>query len=290
MSSHPGSSHSISYAANAQASDISNPQGSTAPYQALPPGVHHSGHGFHGHGDDAASFHHHPSFLGAVVASGDPQYHAAAAAAAAATTLSHDSVFDIAVNQQPLDLEVVVPRYPLQGTDYIHAQSDSGGGFHPQTLTGVGQLPPHAGSQELPMRYQQAAAAADPPVSSSAEESNDGQRPKRVGAPKPRDAGPEPGSKKRSLDEAGGADEAAEGKKRARGRPRLNPKDQTATEVCHRFFSCSSHYQSLRAKDHVSMPALKPLRYAVAHVSPDYHPYSPAPLPPQTRIPEEEPV
>ena len=31
------------------------------------------------------------------------------------------------------------------------------------------------------------------------------------------------------------------------------------------------------------MPALKPLRYAVAHVSPDCHPYSP-------RIPEEEPV
>ena len=216
MSSHPGSSHSTSYAANAQPSEISNPQGST-PFQALPLGVHHSGHSFHGHGGDDAF---HPSFLGAV-ASGGPQYHAAT---------SHNSVFDLSVVNQPLNLEIA-PRYPLQGDDYIHSQSSSGG-FDQQTLTGVGQLP-HAGPQEIPMRYQR--AAADPPMPSSAEENSDTPRPKRV-VSKPRDTGPEPASKKRSLDESAGGDETAEGKKRARGRPRLNPKDQTATEVCQTFF------------------------------------------------------
>lgn len=39
--------------------------------------------------------------------------------------------------------------------------------------------------------------------------------------------------KKRPIQDEGiGRDEAQGGKKRARGRPRLNPKDQTAAEVC----------------------------------------------------------
>lgn len=151
---------------------------------------------------------------------------------AAAASQQH-SAFNASL-RLPLGVEIIPSTYPVaRGTPraFDHQTYSSGYPREPHPLSEVSQPPPQTAPQDSSMRYPH----IDLPIL-NAETYSDGYQFKgpasrQTGSDSP-PAEDTPAPRKRGRKE-GSVDknDIEEGKKRARGRPRLNPKDKTADEV-----------------------------------------------------------